>query len=71
MYAFAQPNRSQENLKYWKILSPENKAQAFNCISDVFNYLQTEYKTEQISVLVTGSLHLIGEVLRTIEIEKE
>lgn len=65
-YTFAQPNRSQQNSKYWSNLSVENKSKAFNCISDAFDYIQQNYECEQLDVLVTGSLHLVGEVLRTI-----
>lgn len=67
MYTFVQPNHSQQNAKYWDSLSSQNKSQAFNCIKDVFKYLNETYGNEEISMLVTGSLHLVGEVLRSIQ----
>lgn len=67
MYTIAQPNRSKQNADFWIQLSPQNKSHAFSSIKDLFKYLQQNYKDEQISVLVTGSLHLIGEVLRSIK----
>lgn len=67
MYTFVQPNRSQENAKCWDGLSSKNKSQVFHCIKDVFKYLNETYGSDDISMLVTGSLHLVGEVLRTIK----
>lgn len=67
MYTFAQPNHSQRNADHWMKIAPNNKSHAFSSIEDVFNYLQQTHKDESISILVTGSLHLIGEVLRTIK----
>lgn len=66
MYAYEQPNHSAENAKHWCNLSPTNKSKAFRCVSEVFKYLQDTHVDEEISILVTGSLHLVGEVLRTI-----
>lgn len=65
-FRIVQPDRSHENTKCWKELSKSNKTQAFNCIADLFKYLEQNYGSEEISVLVTGSLHLVGEVLRTL-----
>lgn len=67
MYNVAQPNYSAENAKLWCSISPTNKSNFFPCISDVFKYLQKTYGDEEISILVTGSLHLVGEFLRTIQ----
>lgn len=67
MYKFSQPNRSKENAKYWFSLSIHNKSKSFSCINEAFKYLDDTYKNEQISILVTGSLHLVGEVLRSIQ----
>lgn len=67
MYTFAQPNHSQRNADHWMKIASNNKSHAFSSIEDVFNYLQQTHKDESISILVTGSLHLIGEVLRTIK----
>lgn len=67
MYTFAQPNHSEQNAKYWSGLTSKNKAKHFPCISDVLKYLEQNYGEEDISILVTGSLHLVGEVLRTIK----
>lgn len=61
------PNRSKEFSKHWIGLSSDNNAQAFDCVSDVFDYLQTNYQNDQVKILVTGSLHLVGEVLRLIK----
>lgn len=66
MYTFGQPNRSKENAEYWSSLNPQNKSQAFSCISDAFKYLKETYEHEEVLVLVAGSLHLVGEVLRSI-----
>ncbi|XP_055326265.1 folylpolyglutamate synthase, mitochondrial-like [Sitodiplosis mosellana] len=66
MYTFAQPNHSKQNAEYWSSLTSYNKSQDFPCISDVFKYLEENYGGEEISILVTGSLHLVGEVLRTL-----
>lgn len=66
-YTFAQPNHSKENAAYWTSLTSHNKAHDFNCISDIFKHLEHNYGDEAISILVTGSLHLVGEVLRTIK----
>lgn len=68
MYTFGQPDRSKQNAEYWSSLSSENKSQAFSCISDAFKYLNNSYEHEKILVLVAGSLHLVGEVLRSINI---
>lgn len=65
MYTFSQPDYSEQNAKYWYNL--KNKAKHFPCISDVLKYLEQNYGEEDISILVTGSLHLVGEVLRTIK----
>lgn len=65
-FRFVQPDRSLENSKCWKELPNTNKTQAFTCIADLFKYLRNNYGGEEISVLVTGSLHLVGEVLRTL-----
>lgn len=61
------PNRCKEFSKHWIGLSSDNKAHAFDCVTDVFDYLQTKYQNDQVEVLVTGSLYLVGEVLRMIK----
>lgn len=66
-YTFAQPNCSQQNAEYWNNLTPQNQSQVFPCIADALEHLQHTYGSEEITLLVTGSLHLIGEVLRTIK----
>lgn len=67
MYTFGQPNRSKQNAEYWSSISSQDKSQAFSCISDAFKYLNDTYGNEKILVLVAGSLHLVGEVLRSIK----
>lgn len=64
-------NRSEEYLNCWMKLSPENKGRAFDCIVDVFDYLKTKFEDEPLVVLVTGSLYLLRELIKTItELEK-
>jgi len=48
--------------------SSESSAQVFNSVSEVFSYLDNECATsgEEIDVLVTGSLHLVGATLSAI-----
>lgn len=67
MYTFGQPNLSKQNAEYWSSINSQNKSQAFHCISDAFKYLNDTYGHEKILVLVAGSLHLVGEVLRSIK----
>ncbi|XP_031625773.1 folylpolyglutamate synthase, mitochondrial [Contarinia nasturtii] len=67
LYTFAQPNHSKRNAEYWSSLKPQNKSKDFSCLADVFKYLQKHFGHEETSILVTGSLHLVGEVLRTIK----
>lgn len=67
LYTFGQPNRSKQNAEYWSSMNSQNKSQAFACIADAFKYLNDAYGHEEISVLVAGSLHLVGEVLRSIK----
>lgn len=67
VYTFAQPNRSKQNAEYWSSLGSDKKSQSFPCITDAFKYLEQNYRDDQISILVTGSLHLVGEVLRSIK----
>lgn len=67
MYTFGQPNRSKQNAEYWSSINSQNKSQTFLCISDAFNYLNDIHGHEKILILCTGSLHLVGEVLRTIK----
>lgn len=47
---------------------PNSPAQVFNCISEVFQFLDNECakNKEEIDVLVTGSLHLVGATLSAI-----
>lgn len=67
LYTFGQPNRSKQNAEYWSSISLQNKSQAFPCVSDALKYLNDTYGNDKILVLVAGSLHLVGEVLRTIK----
>lgn len=67
LYTFGQPNRSKQNAEYWSSKSLQNKSQAFSCISDAFKHLDDTNGHEKILVLVAGSLHLVGEVLRSIK----
>lgn len=66
-----QQNKSDKHSEFWNSLSPKNRSKAFSCISDAFAYLDTIKmdKNEQFSILITGSLHLIGEVMRTIQVD--
>lgn len=67
MYTFGQTDCSKQNADHWSSISSQNKSKAFTCITDTLNYLNGTYEHETISVLVAGSLHLVGEVLRSIK----
>lgn len=68
---FAQPNKSNEHAVHWRSFDADNCAQTFACISDAFDYLerQKRFPNEELHVLITGSLHLVGETIRTIQLE--
>ncbi|KAF1762408.1 hypothetical protein GCK72_010670 [Caenorhabditis remanei] len=44
----------------------KDKMKVFDCISAAFDYIETESSSQEILVLVTGSLHLVGGVLNLI-----
>lgn len=68
MYKFEQPNNSKKQSIHWNSLSPTNRSKAFACIAEAFDYLEEQKicKNEELTILVTGSLHLVGEVIRLI-----
>lgn len=67
MYTVAQPNKTQDHSLYWNALSPANTSKTFDCIADLFLFLDNNYGNEPIEILITGSLHLVGEVIRTLQ----
>lgn len=67
MYTVAQPNRTTEHCLHWNSLAERNISEAFNCIANVFLFLDNNYGNEEIEILITGSLHLVGEAMRTIQ----
>uniref|UniRef100_A0A8R1EK93 Uncharacterized protein n=1 Tax=Caenorhabditis japonica TaxID=281687 RepID=A0A8R1EK93_CAEJA len=44
----------------------EDQMKVFNCISAAFEFIESEAEKQEICVLVTGSLHLVGGVLNLI-----
>lgn len=71
-HTLGQQNKTESHAEYWNILSPRNRSKTFPCISDAFDYLESikANENESFNVLITGSLHLIGEVMRTISTDK-
>lgn len=65
-YTTGESDLTLDNVQHWTQLSAANKAQAFTCVADVLQYLESTYGDAEVVVLVTGSLHLVGAVLRTI-----
>lgn len=43
-----------------------DRMKVFNCISAAFEYIESESSSQEILVLVTGSLHLVGGILNLI-----
>lgn len=44
----------------------EDQMKVFNCISSAFEFIESEASSQELLVLVTGSLHLVGGVLNLI-----
>lgn len=67
VFAKLAPDRYLQNTEFWSTLPFPNKSTAFPCIADAFEYLNRTYGDEGLTILVTGSLHLVGATLNFIK----
>lgn len=61
-----QRTRCDQCAKTWKGIGT-GEVLVFDCITSAINWVERQSHTENLDVLVTGSLHLVGGVLSIIE----
>lgn len=65
-----QMEKANQCVKSWKDSMnndvAENQMKVFDCISGAFEFIENEAASQEVLVLVTGSLHLVGGVLNLI-----
>ncbi|XP_008556858.1 folylpolyglutamate synthase, mitochondrial [Microplitis demolitor] len=63
-----QAKRCQINYEHW-VVNNNNKGACANSVKEALEMIESEFKAEQVQVLITGSLHLIGAALALLDPE--